>query len=379
MKKVFFVFGTRPEAIKMAPVIKLFQDNAFFEVKVCVTGQHREMLKQVLDVFEITPDFDLELMSANQSLATFTSLAVEKLDRLVSSQKPDLILAQGDTTSVFCTALVAFYNKVPLGHIEAGLRTGNLLSPWPEEANRVLTSHLTTLHFAPTDLAKQNLIKAQIPEKFIFKTGNTVVDAFLQAYKITKNRKTEIEELPDFLQPNNSSSDKKMILLTSHRRENFGKGLENIFYAVSKLANKFPDIHFVYPVHLNPNVQEPAYRILGKDISNIHLIKPQSYLKFVALLARSYLILTDSGGVQEEAPSIGKPVLVMRDTTERPEGVHAGTSRLVGTNKETIINHVSQLLTNTNKYNEMSHAVNPYGDGKASERIHNACKCYFEL
>lgn len=375
MKKTLFVFGTRPEAIKLAPVIRLFKSKAVFDVRVCVTGQHREMLRQVLDVFDLTPDIDLGLMRPNQSLASLSSLAIEQLNDVFAEHKPDLVLVQGDTTTVFCAALAAFYNKIPVGHIEAGLRTGNLQSPWPEEANRVLTTRLAALHFAPTSVAKQNLLDERVPASQIFETGNTIVDALLMANSILEDQPPAISGLPDFLQPN-ADSDVKMVLITGHRRENFGDGFEHMCRAIRKLAEHFPSVHFVYPVHLNPNVQKPVLRILGASSGNIHLIQPQSYLEFVGLMARSHLILTDSGGVQEEAPSLGKPVLVMRDTTERPEAVLASTSRLVGTDEDRIFSSVSELLTDTAIYSSMSKAVNPYGDGQASERIFDACRSF---
>jgi len=375
MKKVCFVFGTRPEAIKMAPVILHFREMGTFEVKVCVTGQHREMLNQVLDVFGITPDINLDLMQPDQSLSKLTGRAIEKLDQVFREDKPDLVLVQGDTTTVFCAALSAFYNNIPIGHIEAGLRTGNLKSPWPEEANRILTTRIADLHFAPTVAARQNLIKEGICKNQVFETGNTVVDALLRAENILKEKPVKIEDLPDFLQPE-SNSQIKMVLVTSHRRESYGGGFERICKSIRNLAENHSDVHFVFPVHLNPNVQEPVNRILGNNANNIHLITPQPYLHFVGLMLRSYIILTDSGGIQEEAPSFGKPVLVMRDTTERPEAINAGSSILVGTNIDKIVSTAHELLTNTTAYNRMANVANPYGDGKASIRVHDACKSF---
>ncbi len=372
LKKILFVFGTRPEAIKLAPVINLFKAKSTFDVTVCVTGQHREMLKQVLDVFDIEPDIDLGLMRPNQSLASLTALAIEQLNGVVAAQKPDLVLVQGDTTTVFCATLAAFYNRIPVGHIEAGLRTGNLLSPWPEEANRVLTTRLASLHFAPTPAARRNLLTENVPEDRITVTGNTVIDALLMAKGFVKAQNVSIASLPAHLQPN-ARSDRDMVLITGHRRENFGQGFEQICRAIRTLAERFAEVEFVYPVHLNPNVQEPVNRILSDHLANVHLIEPQPYLEFVGLMSRSKLILTDSGGVQEEAPSLGKPVLVMRDTTERPEAMQAGTSRLVGTDHARIVDAVTELLTTPTVFNQMSQAGNPYGDGHASEHILAAC------
>lgn len=371
MKKISIIFGTRPEAIKLAPVIIALRKRSDIVCHVCVTAQHRQMLDQVLEVFKILPDADMDLMTKDQSLAGFTAKAIDAIDKYLEKEKPDVILVQGDTTTVFCASLVAFYHKIPIGHVEAGLRTGNLLSPWPEEANRVLASRLAKWHFAPTETNRQNLLNEGISENSIFITGNTVIDALLMVVKEIKAVPPKIEGLPgkslDFIGKD------KFILITGHRRENLGDGFENICYAIAELSNGFSDMHFIYPVHLNPKVQEPVQRILGHKKSTatdrIHLIPPQAYLPFVFLMNQSYLILTDSGGVQEEAPSLAKPVLVMRDTTERPEGIAAGTAKLIGTNREDIVKEVSHLLTDETAYKKMAQASNPYGDGKASERI----------
>jgi UDP-N-acetylglucosamine 2-epimerase (non-hydrolysing) len=326
------------------------------------------MLDQVLDIFGIVPDADLNLMQPNQSLGGLTARAIEALDHYLADDKPDVVLVQGDTTTVLCAALSAFYHKITVGHVEAGLRTGDMASPWPEEANRVLTTRLAKWHFAPTESNRQNLLKDGIPDSAIYVTGNTVIDALFFAREKIKSSPPRITGLPreslDFLR------NRRMVLITGHRRENFGQGFENICHSIAKLAQTFPDVHFVYPVHLNPNVREPVQRILGQHVaSNIHLIEPQSYLPFVALMERSHVILTDSGGVQEEAPSLGKPVLVMRDTTERPEAVYAGTVKLVGTDSEFIVSETTRLLIDGDSYQSMEHAHNPYGDGFAANRI----------
>lgn len=368
MKKIAVIFGTRPEAIKLCPVISELRSLDNITCHVCVTGQHRQMLDQVLEVFNTTPDEDLNLMMPGQSLGELTSRAVAAIDSYLAKEKPDAVIVQGDTTTVLCGALAAFYHKIPVGHVEAGLRTGNMDSPWPEEANRVLTSRLVKWHFAPTQTNRQNLLDEGVTEANIFVTGNTVIDALFLALNKVKDAPPAINGLPDenlsFL------NDKRMVLVTGHRRENFGEGFENICHAIADLASVFPEVQFVYPVHLNPNVREPVDRILQtKRFANIHLIEPQPYLPFVALMSRAHLILTDSGGVQEEAPSLGKPVLVMRDTTERPEAVSAGTVKMVGTSRERIVSEVSALLTDDVEYNAMAHTCNPYGDGKASQRI----------
>ena len=369
---ISIIFGTRPEAIKLAPVI-LGLRQAGYRIHMCVTAQHREMLDQVLRNFGLVPDVDLNLMRENQTLAGFTSLAVDRLDKYFRSCKVSLVLVQGDTTTVFCSALAAFYNKVPVGHVEAGLRTGDLHSPWPEEANRILTSRLTTLHFAPTERNRQNLLREGIDPKGIHVTGNTVVDALLLTLKALKDKKVKIQGLPErFL---DEGAKHRMILITGHRRENFGEGFESICRAIASLAERFPDATFVYPVHLNPNVREPVFRILsGKK--NVHLVEPLDYVQFVTMMNLSTLILSDSGGVQEEAPSLGKPVLIMRDTTERPEGVEVGASRLVGTDFHRIVDEASRLLMDREAYAAMSNVRNPYGDGCAAGRIVSVIEKY---
>lgn len=365
-RKITVVFGTRPEAIKLCPVIKALKTNPAFECKVCVTGQHREMLQQVLDVFAIVPDTDLALMRPNQTLGGLTSRAIAALDEYLADEKPDIVMVQGDTTTVLAGALAAFYNHIPVAHVEAGLRTWNMQSPWPEEANRVLTTRLAKWHFCPTENNKANLLKEGVSENDIYVTGNTVIDALLMAKTMVAKTPPEIAGLPKELMGSND----RMVLITGHRRENFGEGFEHICTAIRNLAACFPETHFVYPVHLNPNVREPVGRVLGRHCGkNVHLIEPQSYLPFVALMNRAYLILTDSGGVQEEAPSLGKPVLVMRDTTERPEAVTAGTVKIIGTSQATIQQETANLLDNKAEYLRMSNAVNPYGDGLAVERI----------
>lgn len=367
MKKVLLVFGTRPEAIKMAPLaLKLKQFSHDFETKVCVTGQHRQMLDQVLELFDLDPDFDLDLMKPQQTLSDITSGVLKGLEKVFETWHPDLILVHGDTATTFAASLAAYYHKIDIGHVEAGLRTGDLYSPWPEEANRKLTSVLANYHFAPTDSAYENLVKENIDIQNIIVTGNTVIDALLKV-------KLKIEQNQDLVKKVGSEfafldANKKMILVTGHRRENFGQGFLNICSALSNIAKRFTDVQIVYPVHLNPNVQKPVNELLS-GIDNIFLIDPQDYLPFVYLMNRSYLILTDSGGIQEEAPSLGKPVLVMRDTTERPEAVNAGTVRLVGTDVSTIENAVVELLENPNIYAKMAEAHNPYGDGTACQQI----------
>ena len=366
MKKVCIVFGTRPEAIKLCPVVLALKANPTFECKVCVTGQHREMLQQVLDVFGVVPDKDLALMRPNQTLGGLTSRAIAAIDAYLAEEKPDVVMVQGDTTTVLAGALAAFYHHIPVAHVEAGLRTWNMESPWPEEANRVLTTRIAKWHFCPTENNKANLLKEGVPEKDIYVTGNTVIDALLMAKEMVANKPPEIAGLPQELM----RSKEQMVLITGHRRENFGVGFENICTAIRNLAERFPETHFVYPVHLNPNVREPVGRILGNHCEkNVHLIEPQSYLPFVALMNRSYLILTDSGGVQEEAPSLGKPVLVMRDTTERPEAVTAGTVNVIGTERIAIERETTHLLTDVGAYRKLANSVNPYGDGLATKRI----------
>ncbi len=369
MKKIAVIFGTRPEAIKLAPIIlelKKFPDT--FDCRVCVTAQHRLMLDQVLEVFDIKPDVDLNLMEDSQTLAGFTSKAISAIDLYLKKEKPDFVIFQGDTTTVLCAALASFYNQIPVAHVEAGLRTGNIFAPWPEEMNRILATRLTSIHFPPTEWGKSNLVREGVPEDKICVTGNTVIDALFIALEKIRKKLPEIPGLPN----NDFSifSDRKVVLITGHRRENFGAGFESICFAIARLADLFKDVHFVYPVHLNPNVQEPVRRNLETNLrKNIHLIQPLSYLPFVALMERSYLILTDSGGIQEEAPSLGKPVLVMREVTERPEGLDAGTVKLVGTQSDKIIEEVTKLLSQDDIYKSMSNRVNPYGDGNSARRI----------
>lgn len=366
-KKVLLVFGTRPEAIKMAPLaLQLKQQEASFETKVCVTGQHRQMLDQVLELFNLTPNFDLNLMKPGQTLSDITSGVLKGLEQVFSEWMPDVVLVHGDTATTFAASLAAYYHKIAVGHVEAGLRTGDIYSPWPEEANRKLTGALATYHFAPTQSSYNNLIKENIDPKNITITGNTVIDALLTVKEKVETDQaiiTQFEQQFDFLDPT-----KKLILVTGHRRENFGQGFLNICTALANIAKQYPDVQIVYPVHLNPNVQKPVNELLS-GISNIYLIAPQDYLPFVYLMNRSYLILTDSGGIQEEAPSLGKPVLVMRDTTERPEAVEAGTVKLVGTDAALIQQSVIELLENTDLYQTMAAAHNPYGDGTASQQI----------
>lgn len=363
--KVLFVFGTRPEAIKMAPVIKVFQADADFEVEVCVTGQHRSMLNQVLSIFNIKPDYDLNIMTEEQTLTDITCFVLQKLQPILINSKPDWVLVHGDTTTTFATSLAAYYQKIAVAHIEAGLRTYNMYSPWPEEINRQLTGRVAKLHFAPTEAAQANLLAESISAKNIHVTGNTVIDALLQALAYIKANSDIANRLAkqfDFINPT-----KKLILVTCHRRENFGGGIEQVCEALLELAET-QDVQIIYPVHLNPNIKEPAYRILNEQ-ENIYLIEPQNYLAFVYLMDRAHLILTDSGGVQEEAPSLGKPILVARENTERSEAIQAGTARLVGTNKQNIVNGVKELLEQPRVYRQMAQAKNPYGDGRSAYRI----------
>ncbi|MDP4536353.1 UDP-N-acetylglucosamine 2-epimerase (non-hydrolyzing) [Alkalimonas collagenimarina] len=369
MLKTLTVFGTRPEAIKMAPLVTALNAEPQIDNKVCVTGQHREMLDQVLALFDITPDFDLNIMKPGQDLFDVTIHILERIKAVLREFKPDLVLVHGDTSTTFATALACYYEKIPVGHVEAGLRTGNLYSPWPEEANRQLTGVITKLHFAPTESSRQNLLAEGKADASIVVTGNTVIDALLSVVAKFDHSPEDFSDLATRLPW--GGSDKRMVLITGHRRESFGSGFENICAALKTLAEKYPDCDFVYPVHLNPNVREPVFRLLGER-SNIHLIEPQDYLPFVYLMRQSHLVLTDSGGIQEEAPSLGKPVLVMRETTERPEAVTAGTVVLVGTDADTIIHEVSRLMDDENWYQQMSVAHNPYGDGKACQRIVDA-------
>lgn len=366
MKKILVVFGTRPEAIKMAPVVKeLKRRNKVFDVKVCSTGQHRQMLDQVMELFEIKADFDLNIMSPNQTLADVTCKVLKGMENVFLEWKPDMILVQGDTTTVMAASLAAFYHKIDIGHVEAGLRTGNRYSPWPEEMNRLLATRMATIHFAPTETSRNNLLREAVPSETVHVTGNTVVDALFDAIHIMDTKqglRSSLESGFSFLDPS-----KRLILVTGHRRENFGDGFQQICHAIADLADR-NDVQIVYPMHMNPNVREPVNKILG-HCKSVVLIEPQDYLSFLYLMRQSYLILTDSGGVQEEAPSLGKPVVVMRDTTERPEAVAAGTVVLAGANREKITGIVSHLLDDPAFFEQMSKANNPYGDGKAAERI----------
>lgn len=366
MIKVLSVFGTRPEAIKMAPLVNQLKQDAAFDSRVCVTGQHREMLDQVLKLFDIKPEYDLAIMKPGQDLYDVTTSILLNIKPVLREFQPDIVLVHGDTSTTFAAALACYYEKIAVGHVEAGLRTGNIYSPWPEEANRKLTGALTRWHFAPTQTSADNLLAERVPAEHIVITGNTVIDALLQVVaKIENNSALNQQFATQFPY---GQHDRRMILVTGHRRESFGGGFEQICAALSEIAKAYPDCDIVYPVHLNPNVKEPVYRLLS-DVSNVHLIPPQDYLPFVYLMNRSYLVLTDSGGIQEEAPSLGKPVLVMRDTTERPEAVAAGTVKLVGTDKAKIVSEVTKLLTDKAYYESMSFAHNPYGDGKACSRI----------
>lgn len=365
--RVMCIFGTRPEAIKMAPVVKqLMSMPTNFKTKVCVTGQHRQMLDQVLDLFEIKPDFDLAIMKPGQDLAGVTAAILGGLNDLFQNEPPDVVLVHGDTATTFAATLAAYYHKIPVAHVEAGLRTGNIYSPWPEEGNRKLTGVLAQLHFAPTNVSRENLLREGCDDMNIFVTGNTVIDALLTIVAKLESEpmlRKRFENEFKFL-----NLDRKLVLVTGHRRESFGGGFERICKALVELAREFPDVEIVYPVHLNPNVREPVRRLLS-DILNVHLIEPLDYLPFVYLMNQAHIILTDSGGIQEEAPSLGKPVLVMRDTTERPEAVEAGTVRLVGTDSEKIFEALSELLSDQKAYERMSFAHNPYGDGKSAQRI----------
>lgn len=369
--KVLTVFGTRPEAIKMVPLVHALAKDPHFEAKVCVTAQHREMLDQVLKLFSIVPEYDLNIMQPGQGLTEITCRILEGLKPVLESFKPDVVLVHGDTTTTMAASLAAFYQRIPVGHVEAGLRTGDLSSPWPEEGNRTLTGHLATYHFAPTETSRQNLLRENIADNRITVTGNTVIDAlFWVRDRVLSDEAlhNELTQRYPFL-----ANGKKMILVTGHRRESFGRGFEQICHALAEIAANNPDVQIVYPVHLNPNVSEPVKRILGY-VENVILIEPQDYLPFVWLMNRAWLILTDSGGIQEEAPSLGKPVLVMREMTERPEAVSAGTVCLVGTDSQRIVNEVTRLLQDESAYQAMSRAHNPYGDGHACHRILSALK-----
>ncbi len=374
MKKILIVFGTRPEAIKMVPVIKELKKHPNkFDVRVCITAQHREMLDQVINIFNIKPDYDLNIMQPNQDLFDITSRTLLKMKDVLTSSKPDLVMVHGDTTTSTTAALSAYYFQIPVAHVEAGLRTGNIYSPWPEEMNRRMTGVLTTIHLSPTKQAKQNLITENVNQDSIFVTGNTVIDTLQMAsakMEEDKQLKTKIEgELSGYFNSEfKQIVNTKFILVTGHRRENFGDGFIQICESIKEIALRYPKINIIYPVHLNPNVQKPVYELLGK-INNVHLIPPISYLPFIYLLKNCYFVLTDSGGIQEEAPSFGKPVLVMRDTTERPEAVDAGTVKLVGANKAKIVDESCKLIDDKNYYTLMATAHNPYGDGKAAKRI----------
>ena len=380
MKKVMLVFGTRPEAIKMAPLVKEFQLHTDeFETIVCVTGQHREMLDQVLQIFEIQPDYDLNIMKQGQDLYDVTARVLIGMRDILKIVQPDVVLVHGDTTTSTAAALAAFYQQIPVGHVEAGLRTHNIYSPWPEEMNRLITSRIATYNFSPTPLSRQNLLDEGVMENSIVVTGNTVIDALYWVVNRIKSDKRLDEELEGILM--NTGYDvkrlntgKKLILITGHRRENFGDGFTKMCNAIKQLTEKYPEVDFVYPMHLNPNVRKPIHDVFGENLSNLgnmFFIEPLEYLSFVYLMEKSNIVLTDSGGIQEEAPGLGKPVLVMRDTTERPEALDAGTVKLVGTNYQKIVSEVSALLDDENHYKQMSMAVNPYGDGLACSRIVN--------
>lgn len=381
MKKIMLVFGTRPEAIKMAPLVKEFQKQPKrVETVVCVTGQHREMLDQVLKIFDIKPDYDLNIMKQGQDLYDVTARVLTGMRDVLKEVKPDVVLVHGDTTTSTAAALAAFYQQIPVGHVEAGLRTHNIYSPWPEEMNRLLTGRLATYHFSPTPLSRNNLIKESVDDRNIIITGNTVIDALYWVVDKIKNNKELDNELEDILSKagydvNRLNNGKKLVLITGHRRENFGDGFINMCTAIKDLTVKYPDLDFVYPMHLNPNVRKPIHEVFGENLSglkNMFFIEPLEYLSFVYLMEKSSIVLTDSGGIQEEAPGLGKPVLVMRDTTERPEALDAGTVKLVGTDYNKIVNEVSSLIDDKAAYEKMSKAVNPYGDGLACGRIVNA-------
>ena len=362
MKKVLLVFGTRPEAIKMAPLVKAFEKETTIQSKVCVTAQHREMLDQVLDIFDIKPDYDLNIMKPEQDLFDVTSNVLLGMKDVLTDFNPDVVLVHGDTTTTSASALAAFYNKIKVGHVEAGLRTGDIYSPWPEEANRQITGILANYHFAPTTTSENNLLKENKNKDNILVTGNTVIDAlFLALDKIENNSQLKNKIIDSINSQYKLNNDKRLILVTGHRRENFGQGFINICQALKTLALNNLDIDIVYPVHLNPNVQKPVKEILS-DVSNVFLIEPLQYESFIYMMNKAYFIITDSGGVQEEAPSLGKPVLVMRDTTERPEAIEAGTVKLVGTNSQTIIDEAQKLLDDKAEYDRMIKAHNPYGD-----------------
>ena len=380
MKKVMLVFGTRPEAIKMAPLVKEFKKDPAFETLVCVTGQHREMLDQVLDIFDIHPDFDLNIMKQGQDLYDVTSRVLLGMRDILGNVKPDAVFVHGDTTTSMAAALAAFYQQIPVAHVEAGLRTGNIYSPWPEEMNRQITGRIATFNFAPTALSKENLMREHVDERSIVVTGNTVIDALQMVVDRIQNDPLLEKQLSEKLRVvgydvRRLQKGRRLVLITGHRRENFGEGFIHICEAIRDLSVKYPGVDFVYPMHLNPNVRRPIHEVFGEDQSNsgnMFFIEPLEYLEFVYLMENSYIVLTDSGGIQEEAPGLGKPVLVMRDTTERPEALSAGTVKLVGTDYLKIVNEMSLLLDDESEYRKMSLAINPYGDGKACQRIVSA-------
>jgi UDP-N-acetylglucosamine 2-epimerase (non-hydrolysing) len=378
MKKIMLVFGTRPEAIKMAPLVKEFEKHPDeFDTIVCVTGQHREMLDQVLKIFDIKPNYDLNIMKQGQDLYDVTCRVLTGMRDVLKEVQPDVVLVHGDTTTSTASALAAFYQQIPVGHVEAGLRTRNIYSPWPEEMNRQITGRIATYNFSPTQLSRQNLLEERVDDEKITVTGNTVIDALYWVVEKIKNDKDLSIELQDILlkagyNTNRLNTGRRLVLITGHRRENFGDGFIHICNAIKTLTQNYPDVDFVYPMHLNPNVRKPIHEVFGEDLSdlgNMFFIEPLEYLSFVYLMEKSSIVLTDSGGIQEEAPGLGKPVLVMRNTTERPEALDAGTVKLVGTDYDTIVNSISTLLNNKEEYNKMSKAVNPYGDGKACGRI----------
>lgn len=378
MKKIMLVFGTRPEAIKMAPLVKEFQKHPdTFQTIVCVTGQHREMLDQVLNIFDIRPDFDHNIMKQGQDLYDVTARVLTGMRDVLREAQPDVVLVHGDTTTSTAAALAAFYQQIPVGHVEAGLRTHNILSPWPEEMNRQITGRIASYHFAPTALSRQNLLQENVDDANITVTGNTVIDALYWVVDRIKNDRSLDAELEEVLRHagydvNRLADGRPLVLITGHRRENFGDGFINMCTAIKQLTERYPNVDFVYPMHLNPNVRRPIHEVFGDDLSNLgnmYFIEPLEYLSFVYLMEKSTIVLTDSGGIQEEAPGLGKPVLVMRDTTERPEALEAGTVKLVGTDREKIFNEVSTLLDDAASYARMSQAVNPYGDGLACSRI----------
>lgn len=383
MKKIMLVFGTRPEAIKMAPLVKEFKKKSeYFETVVCVTGQHRQMLDQVLNLFEITPDYDLNIMKQGQDLYDVTARVLTGMRDVLEEAKPDVVLVHGDTTTSTAAALAAFYKQIPVGHVEAGLRTHNIYSPWPEEMNRQITGRIAEYDFAPTPLSRENLLRENISDENIAVTGNTVIDALYWVVDKIKNTPALDSELKFVLKDagydiNRLNNGKKLVLITGHRRENFGEGFISMCKAIKALNEKYPDVDFVYPMHLNPNVRKPIHEVFGENLDNLgnmFFIEPLEYLSFVYLMEKSNIVLTDSGGIQEEAPGLGKPVLVMRDTTERPEALEAGTVKLIGTDYGRIVEEVSRLLDDSFHYEKMSKAVNPYGDGHACERIVNTLK-----